>query len=669
VVVALAVAVSGAALAGAAPQAAAAQKPAAQQAAAAQKPGAAQKAATLPGIEPILKELAAWNGGIESAAVWKLRDYVYSRKDDGAGRAECEAKLLAFLKAPATIPAKITAARYLRMVAGDTAVPPLQALLADERASDFALYVLQRLDGTAADKALAQGLATPAVQTKVSILAALGERRTAEAVPAIVPLLKTPALAAQAATSLGAIGGDAASQALAGALPGAAGEVKTAIAGALLRCAERMLASKNAAGAAKIYDAMFADASLPASVHRAAALGRISSAGDGALAALVAMLGGTDATLQQAAATKVKDVVRPDAVGQVCALVPRLPEATKIQVLAALATYPRERVLPTVLEAAKSDSAPVRMAAIKALESVGDVSAVTVLAETAAKARGPEQAAARSALGLLQGRAVDDKLIAMFSERPTEELEAELLLAVAERRIYIAKPIVAAAIRSPSERVRTHALRSLRSIGTPSDIPAVLDLVVTSADGSDRAEAEAAVAALAQKIGNPDARSAFVKTRLGAEKNVAARVRLLGVLALIGDSSSLPLVRSALDDANPEVYDAAVRALAAWRTAAAREDLIRLARDSRNETHRLLAIQALVRTIGLEKHRDPAAAVADLRSAAAFSWRPEEQRLVLGALAQFACPDALDLATGFLREPAVKPEAQAAIEKINQKLK
>jgi hypothetical protein len=60
--------------------------------------------------------------------------------------------------------------------------------------------------------------------------------------------------------------------------------------------------------------------------------------------------------------------------------------------------------------------------------------------------------------------------------------------------------------------------------------------------------------------------------------------------------------------------------------------------------------------------------VADLRLAAGFAWRADEQKLVLGAVAQFPCADALDLATGFLREPSVKAEAQAAIDRITPRL-
>ena len=170
-------------------------------------------------------------------------------------------------------------------------------------------------------------------------------------------------------------------------------------------------------------------------------------------------------------------------------------------------------------------------------------------------------------------------------------------------------------------------------------------------------------------IENPDGRSRTVKTRLVGEKLTQARVRLIGLLPLIGDNSALPALRELLNDEDTGVFDAAVRAIAAWPTPAAREDLLRLARDSRVETHRLLAIGGLVRIVGLDRYRDPQASVADLRQAAGFSWRPEEQKLVLGALAQFPCREALELASGFLREPAVRAEAKAAIDKITPRLK
>jgi HEAT repeat protein len=628
----------------------------------------AQAPSRAPSLDEILKEISTYNGGIDSAAFWKLRDYVQARKDDPAARAECERTLLAFLETPATPVAKMAACRHLRAIGSEQAVPALQAMLADERASDLALYALQQIPGAAVDKTLLQALSQTTGPTKIAVIASLGERRSADAVPALVSLLHQPEFARASALALGVIGGEMAAQALVEASAGAQAGLKPVVAASLMKCAEQSVAAGNEATALRLYETVLADASLPAPVRKAAAMGRISAAGNGAAKILIAHLEGSNVVMQQAAIARIAEVVEPDGVAPLCALLPRLPEPSQIELLAVLPGYPRDRVLPAILEGARSNSAPVRMAALKALESTGDASVVPFLAEKAASARGSEQAAARSALGMLKGRAVDDAILKLTAQTPSEDVELELLLAISDRRIFHAKNVVASSLTSPSSRIRVQALKVMRAIGTPSDIPAVLDLLMKSGDETERTKAEQTVAALAQKIARPDARAGAIKARLASAKEREARVRLLGILPLVGDSSTLPLLRRALADSDPDVFDAAVRAFAAWPTGAAREDVLRLARDCRNETHRLLAIRGLIRIVGLDTYRDPQAVVADLRQAAGFSWRPEEQTLVLAALVQCPCSDAIELATGFLREPSVKAEAQAAIDKIRARL-
>jgi len=620
-------------------------------------------------LDDILKQVATYDGGIDSAALWKLRDYVYARKDDPAGRAECEAKLLQFLKTPATPVARMAAIRHLRVIGSDGAVPALQAMLADERSADMAMYALQQIPGGAADTALMRALTTTTGATKTAVIAALGERRVPAAVPALVPLLQQPAFGRAAAFTLGRIGDERAAAALVASYPAASADLKPIVASSILACADRWLAAKNAAAALGLYQPLSSDASLPVALRRAATMGKISASGSGGPALLLDLLKGSDGDMQDAAIARVADVVAPDAIGPVCALLPQLPETAQVQLLAVLSGYPEALVLPTVLRAARSSALPVRLAAMNALESAGNPSVVPFLAEKAADTRGPEQAAARSALGMLKGRAVDEAILALLTQKPTDAVAGEMLLAIADRLIFAAKPAVAASLTSPSADVRAQALRTLRAIGTPSDTSAVLDLLLKSADESERGEAENTTAALAQKVANSIGRSREVKARLATEKAPDARVRLFNVLPLIGDNSALPVLRAALQDGNAEVRDAAVRALAAWPTSAARDDMVRLARDSADETHRLLAIVSFVRSVGLDPYRNPEAAVADLKLAAGFASRPEEQKLILGAVVAFPCKDALELASGYLQEPAVKAEAQAAVDNITTRLK
>jgi HEAT repeat protein len=547
-------------------------------------------------------------------------------------------------------------------------VPALQALLADDRAMDVALYVLQAIAGAAAERALLQSLSTSTGATRTAIIGALGERRSVAAVPALAPLLQQPAFATASATALGRIGGDAAADALMTAMNASAGNFQSVCASALLAVADGMRASGNAAGANRLYQAVASHATLPASIRKGATLGIISSSGARAAGMIPLMLRGADDVVREAAISKIADVYTADTIGPVAAQLPSLPEAAQIQLLAVLSTYPGDRVGAVVLDRLRADAEPVRMAALKALGAVGGPSAVSSLAERAADTRGAEQTAAREALGALRGRAVDAEIVARLQAKPADAIAAELLLAIGERRHYAAKPLVTASLTASSPTIRTHALRALRPIGTPSDMSLVLDALLATQDDAERREAERTVVALSQKIANLDGRSRTVRTRLAAETTTEARVRLIGLLRMIGDPTALPVLRTALTDTDAEVVDAAVRAITAWPSSAAREDLLSLARDLRQDTQRLLAIQGLIRVVGLDAYRDPAAVAADLRLAAGYSWRPEERRLILGVLGRFPCAESLDLARTFLKDPSLKAEAQAAIDRITPRL-
>jgi hypothetical protein len=65
--------------------------------------------------------------------------------------------------------------------------------------------------------------------TRCAVISALGERRCVEAVPVLAAMLGNQDLAAAASAALGTIRGEAASQALVAAFPGARGDLKPVI--------------------------------------------------------------------------------------------------------------------------------------------------------------------------------------------------------------------------------------------------------------------------------------------------------------------------------------------------------------------------------------------------------------------------------------------------------
>ena len=100
----------------------------------------------------------------------------------------------------------------------------LAALLPAISTSDMARIALERISGAEADAALIDALGKADDKSKIGIVNSLGARKTAAAVPAIAPLLKSkdPLLAEAAAAALGHIGGADATKALKGRMNKAA---------------------------------------------------------------------------------------------------------------------------------------------------------------------------------------------------------------------------------------------------------------------------------------------------------------------------------------------------------------------------------------------------------------------------------------------------------------
>jgi HEAT repeat protein len=623
-----------------------------------------------PSLDAVLKDLATFDGGLDSDAFWKMRTIVIAAKDDPTARKGVEAKLLAFLDTPATPVAKDSVCRMLRIIGGDASVPVLRRLLAAADTTGMARYALERIPGDAAEAALLDALGTSAGAVKLGVISSLADRKSTKAVAALGTLLldSNPDLAVASAYALGRIGGKSAADALGKALGSGVPQLKTAVSSALVLCADQLLAQKDASAAAGLYDRVLVEKLTPA-LRRAAMRGKIMASGDRAVKLILAALAGSDPDLQLAAVAQIKAVFAEADIAPVCAALAKLPDASQVALIAVLSEYKGAAVTAALTSAVKSDAKAVRLAALKAFEKAGDASSVGLLAGAAAAAPPDEQAAARIALWGMKGKPVDTAILALLGGSPAEAVQAELVRSIGERAIFTGKVAAAKLADSPSEKVRREAVRTIRTIGTPSDIPGLLNILLKTADENEQIGIETAISGLALKIAQPEGRASAVKDRWDAVKDGPGRAVLCRLLGRIGDNSTLPLLRQALDGADPAVADAAGRALAAWPTSAAKDDIIRIARTSKNTTIQVLAVRGYIRLTAAEKYRRPEEAVKDMKLALDLSSRPEEMKLVLGALPDFAGPEALALAESLSATPAVQEEAKTAIKKIQDKLK
>jgi HEAT repeat protein len=626
-------------------------------------------AASAQSLDGLLKDLAVFQSGGTEEVLHAFRAYVRAHRDDPAERDALETKLIAFLAGEATPAGKLAVCRELRYIGTDRSVPVLAGLLLAIETTDAARYALEKIPGPAADKALIGALAGTTGSIRLGIVSTLGGRgcQAASSDLAELVLRGDVETARAAAEALGAVGGPQAAKSLSNLLAITSGEVKSRIASALIVCGEGFLKANDAASAAPLFEKILRSR-LPEPLKQAAFKGKVRASGGAAEDVVLAALNGRDPGLREAALAVVPEVFGPGSIGRVVALYPKFLPLEKTRLLSMLTGYPKDAALPVIKTAADDPDLSVRVEALKALETAGDASAVGLLAERAARARGAEQSAARASLWGMKGPDVDKAVLALLAPAPDEAVRTGAVRAVGERSIGAGKDALLTIVRSGPPALRLEAIRGLKGLAEPADLPILLGLLLGLEDETEVEEMRNLAAGVALTIVRVNARADAVKSLLATTTDAKARGSLLRVLGRIGDESGLPLIRRALSAGDSSLVDAAARAVCDWPTAAARDDALAIARTAADPVHKVLALQAFIRMLELEPYRNPAAATADLGSALALASRPEEKKLVLGLLPRFACPEARVLAESLLSDPAVKAEAEIAVGRIKARL-
>jgi HEAT repeat protein len=559
--------------------------------------------------------------------------------------------------------------RHLRQIGTSVSVPALKVLLLQESTSDMARYALEKIPGLVADEALTEALDKTQGKVRLGILSSLGHRRAAGAIPVLEEIMQgsDTEAAAAAAAALGHIKNPEAASALSRALKKASGALKDQIGDSLLRCAEQFLAAENEVRAAKIYQELLGS-QLPLTLRQAALKGCITGSKDRAKNIILDVLKSSRKDLHSPAIGMIEETFDGSNLSEVCALFSDLPAESQVQMLGVLSRFPHKATRSCAVQAKNSTDTEVRVAALKALAHIGGAQHVALLAVCAAKARGKEQEAARRTLWRLQGEDVNKAVLLSLIKKTDTDVQAELIVAVGERRIHEGLSLLLALARSAETRIRMQAIRSLENIASPSDLPRLAELLLDTKEERDQLEAANAIAAAAGRASQPLGRAGPVIEFLSEVKEPRKRASLYRALGRIGDDSSLPELRAALVQDHPDIRDAAVRALCEWPTASPKEDLLHIARTSAgNPAHRILALRAFIRMTGMETYLSPVYVVQTLKEVTDLA-RPEEKKLILGVLPTFASEAALRFASSFLKDTAVEAEAKIAVEKIAEKL-
>lgn len=385
--------------------------------------------------------------------------------------------------------------------------------------------------------------------------------------------------------------------------------------------------------------------------------------GDSAIGIVIDILKGDEQEMHAVAIAMVKEMPGEEITKALAAELPNLPSPSQVQLISAFAERGDSAALPAVVAATKFENESARIAALKALEKLGDASIVMVLAQRAAASSGAEQKAARESLYRLRGSTVNQTIMAGIAEAEPE-VKIELIRSIGKRNIYAGVETLLKTARDSDRKVGLESFRTLESVAGEKDMPALIELLLNVQGESERKAAEKTITVVARKIDDSGRRTEMILAVLPSVKDVKSRCSLLNVLGKIGQDNSLTVLKAALGDENPEVRDTAVRVLSEWPDSAPIDELLKIARDCDNKVHRILALRGFVRLIGVDGGRPAEETVSMYKQAMSLAPDASLKRRVLAGLADVKSFTALEAAAKYLEDETLKQEAEFAVVKI-----
>jgi HEAT repeat protein len=539
-------------------------------------------------------------------------------------------------------------------------VPALAALLPNKDLSSWARIALEVIPDRSADAALRDAMAKVQGRLLVGVINSIGVRRDTAAVEPLIAKLKDAdvEVAAAAASALGRIGGSQAAKALEPLLATAPTLVRSEAADGCVRIAERDLAEGNRAEAIRLYD-LVRQSPVPKQRVLEGTRGAILARGakDG-LPMLVELMKSPDKGLFNIALTTARELPGREVTEAVAAEWERADASRQTPLVMVLADRGDPAVLSTIRKAAQSQSKPMRLAAVGALERMGTVAAVPVLLDMSVEDDAELSKAAKAALVRLPGKEVNPDIVGRLPQSSGKTRRA-LVEVVGQRRIAEALPAVVACASDSDEAVRRAAIVTMGLIGEEKQAADLVGLLSKAQTPREREEIEKALIGICGRRG---AGCLPQVLPLVQSPEPANRLTALHALAGIGGAQALAAVTAALEDKNTEVQDEAVRTLSTWPGNWPDDDgaaapLLKLARSTGKTSHQVLGLRGALEYAQSGRKLKEDDRVAMVKDLLPLITRPEEKRLAIAALGAAPTAASLEMLIAYAGEAGVAEEA------------
>jgi len=569
-------------------------------------------------------------------------------------------------------------ARQLQVVGDAKAAPALGRLLGDEENCEYAVQALSAIGGPEAAGELRKALPAARGKTRMTIIRGLGEVRDTASAGELVKALADADrdVRITAALALAQIADPKTGDAMlkAGEAAQTAFE-KAQVTEACIAMGRNLADANQPAGAERVLLALRGkDKSPHVQCAVVEALGLVSD--DEAEKIVNAAAHSSDGRLRTSAIEGLRQAAsqRPKRAFRLAAWEARLkdaPEETRIRFMKAMADEMGYCANPITASALKEKSPQLRKGAVEAMGLMTGkwasftVPALLKLLTEANKDILPETVAALSTVVNSENRPKEsaelEGEIAGRLPNVYPDARAALLALLASRMAVAQLPAVLKAAEDKDEAARAAAIRAVGALGGAEKVPAVVGWLRGAGSDAIRAAAEEALVTMGRS-GTAGQAAAAAAIAAVAKAQGPVKLALVRALGAMQQDAGLGVLRREAFGSDAALKEAGVRALADWPTAAAAEDLLKVATSGSPDTLAVLALRGYVRLVNAPGAPEDAEGKLKMcRAAMSAAKRPDEKRAVLGVLGRLPAAGAAEMAAACMDDAALARDAAAAL--------
>ena len=607
--------------------------------------------------------IADYDGEPDSPSVRVIRNEVTAAQTSITKRIGVEVRLFEVLESSlSTDAARAFVAAQLARICKEDSVLTIDRLLTREDLTPLLIGIIKEIPGYSGTRALVRAVGATEGETQLTLIHALGERGDPSAIRTLRKYSGNgePVVMGAAIEAIGAIGGRDAADAVFWCSQNVRSDLRPVAIAAYFKCAEGFMARGDNSTAISMYDNFYIEAQTVA-VRQAALTGIIRAEGSRGQDTISRVLHGADTSMHTAAVRAAVYVPGRKATEGFAALLPTISPELQVILVDVLAKRGDRAVLPTIIMTSRHRDAAVRMAAIKAMGSLGDRSVVIELIKIAAHNIGEEQRVAREGLANLDAPGVDDVLISA-SSGPNNIMRTEAIRSIKERKVAHAGPTLFRIAEREIESLQIEALGALGVVAADEDLPELVSLLIKSKSAGTLRAAQAAVLAVAERPGtDEDHTKSILSAARRTYKDNAIRISLIDILGELADENSYSTVLALTRRTPAEVRAFALQRLAGWPTPRPLADLAKIAESTKDENDQALAFDGYTYLMTLPADRSEEETKVVYQTAVDLATTPARVERVARVFAAIGTPLAEDMLM-LLPQPETNPsEAEAPL--------